>query len=163
MSEPVTESLTYAVEMTAVEELQGVPAAANSTLQHDGFNLGPTRLTSSTTPPITRTSPTTQTMTGAAVTIDLTALPSSQDDINGTGKKVNLFHVRNRGANAITIAPGASNGYELFGAGKDFVLPAGGELTLKFNDNLADIDATHKNIELTGTAADQCDLLIGLG
>lgn len=163
MAEAIVSNFTFQIVITSVETLQDVPAAVGQTVNNDDFNIGPLRLNATSSPPVSRSSQKTHEMTGSAVELDLTDLPGTQDPIDGTGLKVNVFAIHNRGDNDITVAAGVSNGYELFGSGKSVVVKAGSFLAWLFDDNLAAVDATHKIISLTGTAADECDVTIGLG
>lgn len=164
MSQATVRDLTLLQMLTCVETLQGVPGLGTSqTVNNDQFNRGPSILNSTSAPPVSKVSYSQQTMTGSAVTVDLSNLPGTQDNIDGTGFKVNVLHLKNNGANSVIVAPGASNAYEMFGAGQSITLPPGAELTVKFNDNLGDIGPTAKNIDLTGTNGQTCDVMFGMG
>ena len=155
-------------QLSVTEELKGAPGCTGKTVTSDYFNLGPQLYGPATTIPVTHYSHAEYTLDGGgAATIDLTALLGTQEDIDATGLKVQLFRVKSNSADngALTISPGAANPYVLFGAGNSLVYPAG--LTLDwpfpFGDKLADVAAGVKNIDLAGTAGNVFDIEILVG
>ena len=150
--------------LTSIELLADVPATQNAVVENNQFNRGPTRLDSTTTPPVTRASNQEFTIGGGGtVDIDLTALAGIQDDIDGTGLKVQLIAIINNGANVMTIGPGAANKYHPYGTDKTKDVPAGGWDVEYFNDQLADVAAGVKMLRISGTAGQTGYLTIWLG
>lgn len=164
MAEPVVNVFTVQLRAESLEDLQGIVAAPSAQLVNNAFNWDLYQYTPSTTVPVSRSSHQNWTIGGGGtVDIDLTALPSSQSNIDGTGKKLQVLVINNIAAASINVAPGASNAYSPFGASNDVDIPAGCAMAWKFNDNLADIAAGAKNIRITGTAGHVIEVAIGLG
>lgn len=163
---------TIRQHMIVVETVQsGTPAApdSKSKITHDAWKIDKS-LNASSTPPITMTSAQEITIASGVGSIDLTALPGTGGaTLDGTGLKVQGVLLTAPGgedgnAGPITIAPGASNPYSLGGAtwaGED--LEPGDSRHYLFNDTLADVDGTHKSLDLTGTDGDvlRVQLLLG--
>ena len=153
------------------ESVEDAPGADGQTVTSKEFNRGPQTLGPTTTPPISGYSADEWTLDGAgAATIDLTDLPGTQGDVDGTGLKVQCFRVHGLATNGIlTISPGALNPYNLFGAANDLVLPAGfiGPLECRFDDLLADVTDVSgvgsSQIDLAGTATNVFKIEILLG
>ena len=164
-------SLTYAVTATLIEILPAAqaPGAANEsarTVTQAGFNAAQRVLKSDTSPPVTCGALFQQALTGGAATIDLTALDGLNDKaVNGTGLRVQILRLRapSSNANPITVAKGASNGYDGFGAGFSVTLQPGAEATLLTRDAGGDIAAGNKTLDLTGTGAQALDVEIIMG
>lgn len=99
---------------------------------------------------------------GSSFDIDLTALPTTQGNVNATGKKVRGIRIRAAATHACTVAPGAANGYQLNGA-NSIVVPAGGDMQMYFADALVAVDGTHKILTITATVGDVplIQLLVG--
>lgn len=157
-------SVNYVSKATVVETLEGGMISANdNTVTTTGMNVDAT-LTASTTPAVTKYSAGTATMSGGAVTIDLTSLP----DTNGTAGAVTLtgmklavakFRNKSTNANEITIAKGASNGHTGFGSAFSITLQPGDEVMFKFNDNSGNVavGGTDKTIDISGTGSQVCE------
>lgn len=120
-------------------------------------------LNASSTPPLTKMYGERITSSGAD-TKDLTALTRTLlATLDATGLKLQaLILINNSTTNTVTIADGDSNPYAINSAAA-IVVPAGGELYMYFNDKLADVDGTHKNIKFTGTSGQTYDLLMCFG
>ena len=159
-------SISPTITFTANETLDiGVDAAPSPSVVHSGFNLAGTVLNSSSTPPVTMTSYQTYTMTAGAFIIDLRALLGVNDEVqDANGLKLQTIIIRNKsGNNAITIGEGATNGYPIWGAGNDLIVPADSEMGMNFNETLADVSATDKTIDVAGTGTETFDVGICLG
>ena len=104
-------------------------------------------------------------LSGGAATIDLTSLTGvNNESVDGTGLKLQVLKMKNRTGNAtMTIDVGASNGYELAGAGFEATLQAGQELTFFGNDATPDIGASAKTLDLTGTGTESAEISIVMG
>lgn len=164
MAEPVVNTFSLQLRAESLEDLQSISAAPSAQLNNSGFNWDLAQYTPSTSVPISRSSHQQWTIGGGGtVDINLTALTSSQTAIDGTGKKLQVLVVNNTSTHSINVAPGASDAYVPFGASNDVDIPAGCKMAWFFNDALADVSATVKNIRITGTAADVIEVAIGLG
>lgn len=152
--------ISHSVKITWLLENQPALSTSKISGSQDPAAL---RLDSTSTPPVTLGASWEPTLVAGTLDIDLTALPGPQGNFTAAGKKVQLFRLQNSGDNSVTVAPGAANGYELFGTSKSVVVPAGAILLMVFDDTLADVDGTHKIITLTGTTTDafDCDILLG--
>lgn len=148
---------------TTVEHPSSSEAAR--TLKNGQNNVSKT-LGPSTTPAIEK-SPISRTLTiaGGGTTIDLTAaavlaLPSSATrTADMTGKKLiaAVFRGDDDNAAVVNVAPGASNGYAMFGAGNDIDVKPG-ETIVKFFSAVASscpaVAGGAKNIDIAGTNGD---------
>ncbi len=156
-------SVTYQQTLSAVQtfDTAALPGLATRNVTHSAFNKTGT-MTGSTTPPVTNVY---SGKPAAGGTIDLTALTNVTGTFSAAGKKVQAVQINNPATNtgALTVSPGAANAYELFGTAKSVVIPVGGSLNMLFNDTLADVDATHKNIDLAGTGAETYEVVIVVG
>ena len=159
-------SISPQIIFTAHETLDtGVDGAPSPNIVHSGFNLVDTVLDDTTTPPVTMTSYQTYALVAGALTIDLRALLGVNDEVqDANGLKLQTIVIRNpSGNNPITIGEGASNGYPIWGAGNDHIVPADSEVGQKFADTLADVSATDKTIDISGTGTETFDVGICLG
>lgn len=156
-------SMNPRFSMTANEVLS-VDASSSANIIHDGFNSSAITLNGTSTPPLTMVSYQVYTLTAGAATIDLTAVKGVNDvDQDATGLKVQTLIVYNPSSNAITISPGASNGYALFGSGNDIEIPPGGRMQFYFKNSTPDVASGVKEIDLAGTGTDTIQIGFGLG
>lgn len=133
-------------------------AAGVRTVIHDGLNL------TVTPSPTSMMASFSQALTVGAATIDFTALPSTNNaTIDTTGLKLQFVIFHNPSANLITIAPGASNGYDLWGASNDIEILPGQRMGFFFNDASPDVGATDKTIDLAGTASQTLNCMMVFG
>lgn len=157
MAEPIVNECRLLVRFEALEDLQGLPAVDDDPINNDGFNQELAIYSPTSTPVVDRASYQEYTIGGGGtVDIDLTALLSSQTAINATGKKVQGFIFVSPAGNAmVTIAPGATNAYDPFGAGNEFDLYAhasiDGFVCALQPEGLEDVAAGAKNIRISGT------------
>ena len=164
-------SLTYAVTATLVEVLPaaqapGAATEAARTVTQAGFNAAQRILKSDTSPPVTCGALFQQALAAGVATIDLTALDGLNDKaVNGTGLRVQILRLRapSSNANPITVAKGASNGYDGLGSAFSVTLQPGAEATLLTSDAGGDIAAGNKTLDLTGTGAQALDVEIIMG
>ncbi len=172
MSEATVSQAKLAFQMRVTEDVEGVASASTATIIHKDFDEDPLQviLTATSTPAVTKHSGELYTLGTGDTTIDLTDLQGSQENIDGTDLKVIglRFQVPSTNTGAVKIKPGAANGYALFGAGNDIELPVPlqqdwATLMVFFDEGLADIDATHKTLDVEGTAADTFRLQLILG
>jgi len=161
----VKAAITMGLTITEVLEL-GVPfaQASNKDIVHNGLNKSQT-LEAWTTVPVTKHAAFQQALAVGAATIDLRALAGTQGAVDGNGLKVQAVMFRNpaTNANAITIAKGAANGYELLGAGWSITLQPGQQVQLFLNDAAPDIAGGAKTMDLSGTLAQVLDCEIVMG
>lgn len=105
-------------------------------------------------------------MTGSIVTLDLL---DALTDIEGnvitmTGQKVRAVKFSNPStANTVTIVGGASNGLLLWGAAGSIILGVGSSVLTYLASSGVTIDATHCNIDCTGTNGQYLDYVIVCG
>ena len=156
--------------LTALE----APAATNEagrTLEFGSYNLSSTLNASST--PALEAPPSSQeiTITAGTTTLDFTALALARnvsETYDYTGKKVigAIFKTDPANAGAVTIAPGSSNPYPLFGSGNEKDIGPG-RMDMFFFDtvgsNLAAVSGTAKTIDLTGTEDDIITVVLLFG
>lgn len=152
---------TYDFGITVNETLStGVPAAANPVVNHSEYNES-ARLTSTTTPAVTKASLFLLTLTAGAATINLAALTGANGAIDATGLRVQLLRIKNLGANAMTFSEGASNGIALVCL--PLVVPAGGIAQVFLNDASPDIASGDRTIDVAGTGAQTAEITIVMG
>lgn len=172
MAEAVVLRATRMVELTSVETLQGLPAALDSTVNNDDFNVAPVNYTPSTAVPVSRVvhiDETVLAMTGSAVTIDLTACPGgTQANVDATGKKLQRLFIRNEGNAVLIFQQGATNAYIPFGSTNVIQLPAASgtnypEFEAWYADQLADVSATVKNLRITAGSGQPFNLEMWFG
>ena len=97
-------------------------------------------------------------LVAGAATVDLTNLAG---DIDGTGKAVTVLRVTNHGANALTIAKGATTGYGLLAGDTAIVVDAGATVTQTFPASDT-VGPTVKTLDVAGTATQTSDWTITL-
>lgn len=163
-------TISFAPLMTfTANETISVDAASAVTINQSGFNLSGVRLTDTSTPAATKAHYHDHTFTAGAVTVDLTALVDSVGvAFSGLGLKVQALIIKNPAGNAsINLAPGASNGYDIFGAGNDITIPGHASydnyLSFYFPEGTPDVAAGDKTLDFTGTGTQSFYLGIVLG
>lgn len=151
--------------LAVTEQLDDAPAAGNTVVS--SFDVAATRLTASTTPPATRAVHQRLELASevsgdpsASVEIDLLDLEGLQDNFSAAGLKLQVLRVTHDPDNEgdLSIAPGAANGYDLFGGDNGVTVPAGGRLTMEFNGGAPDVGASARYLDLDGTDGDTIDL-----
>jgi hypothetical protein len=151
-------SVAYQAKVAVTETLEAnVPATptGSRSVVHSAWDSTKT-LKNDSTPPATKVAAFEQALTGGAATIDLTALSGTNGAaVVGTGLRVQVLRVRAPATNGnpITIAKGASNGYDGLGASFSHTLVPGGEATFFLNDAGGDIGAGNKTLDLVGTGS----------
>lgn len=159
-----THSVVWTQNITDTETLSDADLSSGSnSVVHSAYNLGST-LTASTTPAVTAQSTFILTLSGGAATIDLRTLTQSNGaTLDGNGLKVQLFRVKNLGANPMTFTFGASNPYNIFGATGVCQVPVGGSVMLYGANNLPVVGSTTKYIDVSGTGAQTAQVTVVLG
>ena len=158
-------SLTYAATLRAVETLTGNTdgiVASSRQVTWSAFDESAS-YTAATAPPVTKVAAKLAALTAGALTVDLTALAgwgANGTTVDGTGLKVQFLRVKNLGANTMTFATGASNGYNF---GGPVPVHPGGMVLIAGNDALPDVAAGAKNIDVTGTGAQTAEVTLILG
>ena len=133
-----------------------------------------TTLNGSSTPKVDKPPVYKKISAAGTTTIDLTAAPaivapgSSTRSVDMSGAKVKGYLIRCGEANAglVTIAPGASNPYPLFGTGNEIDLGAGAVIAQTFDgveSNLPAVAALVKEIDVTTTGTDEVEIELILG
>lgn len=96
-------------------------------------------------------------MSGGTATLDLTAaIGLNGATVSGATKRVQFAKFAAPAANnlAVTIAQGASNGYDGFGADFSITLEPGAEVLYMLNTAGAVIGGANKILDITGTTTD---------
>lgn len=150
-------AVAYVSMVTVVETKEGDFVGTDNTVTTSGLNSA-SDLNASSTPPATKYSAGTKTLSSGSATVDLTSLPDENGTAGAvtlTGLKLALVKLRNKSdnANAMTVAVGASNGCTSLGADFSITLQPGEEIAYKGMDLAADVDSTHKTFDVTGTGA----------
>lgn len=143
----------------------GSAADSKRTVTHDQYDESFT-LNSGSTAPATKVAEFLATLSVGALTIDLTALDGTNGaTVDGSGLKVQIVRVKNLGANNLTIAKGASNGYFIFGlTGSTVTVPPNGIVQFYGADSLPDIaNGSADTIDLTGTGSQTSEWTLIMG
>jgi hypothetical protein len=150
-------SSILAKEKLSKATLDGADNSVSNNLS-SSFNLN-----ANTTPNATIVVSGSLSMTGSAVSLDLTSLTDSEGNavnLSTGSKKVFVLKVKQGAATngALTVAKGASSGYTGFGSSFSVILPAGNatdvavpELVLWLGTNSIAVSASVKTIDFTGT------------
>ena len=162
-------TLTLAQTATVAEVLTGntvgVATSAQKTVTHNNFNVTKS-LNSGTTPPVSLVAAFNAAMVESAYSIDLTALTGTNGlAVNGTGLHVVALQAIAKATNisAVTLAEGASNGYELLGGSWAIALLPGQSINLYTAGTSPTIGASAKVIDMTGTTGESVDFVIVIG
>ena len=103
-------------------------------------------------------------LVAGALSLDLRAIRTVAGGTgDGNGLKVQGFYFKNLGANVMTITDGASNGYLLLGTDGLVTVPPGGWIVMSLADASADVDATHKTIDIAGTLVQTFEFAVIMG
>lgn len=159
-------SVAYVSQMTVGVTLEGEfvdPADATYTV--NGLNTT-TTLDGTTTPAVTKEASLALALSSGSITLDLTAIADANGGtVDGTGLKVQTIKLANPADNngAITIVPGASNAYNLFGSAFSLTIPVGGEILAYLPEGTPDIASGAKEIDITGTGTDPLNIQITMG
>lgn len=167
MADTVTSIAIWPRLRAEVELDTGLDMTDNPTVV-DQMSDDSVNLTPSTTPPASVVWSDSRTLAGASESLDLRALDRGDlADVDLNGKKVQALKIKAAAANnaaGLLFKTGASNGYNILGhADGEVTLLPGSMVLLYVPDKLADVDATHKIIDVSGTAADQYDIQIVAG
>jgi hypothetical protein len=159
-------AVSYAATVTVVETLPnntGSAAAANRVVTHAEYNEVAS-LGAASTPPATLVSEFLLTLSVGAATIDLRTLTGTNGAVvDGNGLKVQIVRIKNLGANNMTFKGGAANPHNMFTVTTGQVVFPGAHIMIYSNDNGDDIDATHKEWDVSGTASQTAEVTIIMG
>jgi hypothetical protein len=158
--------LAYTSKILATETLESnVDLSSDKTVSFNGLDTVRT-LNETSTPPVAKGSYQDIPLVAGAKTLDLAALVGANSAaVNGTGLRVQTIKIRNKAtnANAMTIAKGASNGYDGLGANFSITLVPGAEMLVLLNDGGTDIGATNKTLDVAGTLTQVVEVGIVMG
>lgn len=161
-----TVSAAYELKLVTTETLDlGADHVPNPEIVHNLGSIVAT-LNASSTVPATKASSDTIALVAGVATIDLTALTGLYGaSVDFTGLKVQAVMIINPAGNnaeGMEFAVAIANGYNLFGkdnADSDLVTVLPGDAYLVIHANtLEDVDATHKDITVTGTLVEEFDI-----
>lgn len=167
MSAP-TFSVTINSQLTIVETIVGGGiSGSDATVTKNGYNETVVA-TASTTPPVTKATGFDLALSGGTGTIDLTALPglTPSETIDCTGLKLTCLKLLNPATNAnkITVAKGASNGFQIDGATTwSFVLAPGQSILVNADGASDTVGSTKRTIDVTGTGSQVLNVVAALG
>lgn len=160
-------AVSFASELKTVETLE-----INAGHQADG-KVVTSKLTTAlsnqgaaSTPPCTIRAGADVALDAGSGTLDLTALVGTNGvAVDGSGLRVQFAKFLNPSTNAnpITIAIGASDGYDGFGDAFGVTLAPGAEILLRTMDAGSNIGATKKTLDLTGTGTQALSYEIVMG
>lgn len=154
-----TQRFSLSVAETFTED--EMPAAGSRTVINNQFN-STKKLNATSTPPGTKAWA--AKFTGDQ-SIDLTALTRSVGPtVDASGLKLQMLLLNNLSESAtLTIVEGAANGYAINGASGAYLLPPEAKIQSYFADALAEIDGTHKTLDITITAGQQYEIQLVFG
>lgn len=123
---------------------------------------------SSAEPPITKKFAGNVVLAAGAKTLDLTALENGNlpnETFDGLKVQILKFKALPDNTNAVKIKKGGTNGYEFCGSGApECTLEKAGDVAMyKFNDSLADVSSTVKNLDFSGTGSDGVKVILCAG
>ncbi|HEY4760951.1 MAG TPA: hypothetical protein VIH42_10265 [Thermoguttaceae bacterium] len=157
----ITSAQSFDTTVTETFTAQEMPATSNRQIQYNQFNET-VNLNAGSTPPATKVY---AELLEGDQTLDFTSLARSFGaDINATGLKLQQIQIYNTSDTAtLVVAKGASNGYPFNGAAGNKTILPGARWSEFFNDGLADIDGTHKNIDITITEGEEYQIVLVFG
>jgi hypothetical protein len=162
---PNATTLSVNLAVTATETVPGqagdISPPSGNTLVHNGFNQFLNNLNSASAAwPVSFCSYQKYQLSSGTLNIDLTNLVGQLDAsgstvVNGTGKKVRVIIINAPvgNGNIITITPGVSNGYNLFGTSSSKATGPGGTHAEWFANNAPTVGSGAKILTLTGTGS----------
>lgn len=160
-------SVNYAFTATITEILPsntGSASDGNRTVTHSNYNETDTITAATSASPVTVQASFLATLSGGALTINLTALNGTNGAVvDLTGLKVQLVRVKNLGANNLTIKGGASNGHNFFTSTDGVVVVPNGVAMFFAPEGFQDVGASDLAWDLTGTSAQTSEWTIVAG
>lgn len=152
----VKETLTTSVGADAIDSI----------VQHQGIQTD--SLTASTTVPVTTVVDVTHTLSGGALTVDLTSLTGTNgSSVTASGLKLQYMYIECPSTNtdAVTFTQGAVNGYSIDSAAAAWLIPVQpGGWAMIYAVNLAqDVGASDLGIDLAGTGSETANVIYVFG
>lgn len=163
---------TLIQSLVAIETLDGNTAPIAATKRKvtwDALCSKSLSLHATSVPPITKIAGGQVALAAGAKTLSLVALTglgANGADVNMNGLKVQAIYAENpsTNANTISIAKGASQGYEFSGSDGKLTLAPGQSVLLFGNDATPDVaSGSAHNIDLTGTGTQALNIIIVAG
>jgi hypothetical protein len=143
-------SAQIVMKCSVTEDLADV-SLGDASVKHNQFDSSRT-ITADTVVPATKVSCNVVALSAGAKTLDLTALVGTNGvALTALGLKLQVWKLKNLGANAMTFAEGATDGYAALGAAFSFILGPGQEAQFYLADTAPDVASGDKSIDVTGT------------
>lgn len=158
--------------ISAVETLEGNTAAQTSTKRRvtwDALSSKSVALSATSTPPATKIAGGQIALVAGSKTLSLVALTglgANGADVNMNGLKVQAIYMENpsTNANSISIAKGASEGYQFSGSDGKLTLQPGQSVLLFGNDATPDVaTGSAHNLDFSGTSTQAFNIIIVAG
>ena len=156
-------SATIGMQSRITETIEsGIEFASSPSVVHTpGTNVS---INATSTPDGEKFSGAEYALTAGSGSIDFTALTGIVVAVDGTGLRPRWVYFCNTGAANITIAKGASNGIDMFGASWTITLRPGEQISRTLSTSgPAVVSGTNKIIDLTGTGTDTLQMAVILG
>jgi hypothetical protein len=163
MAVQATVTLGLTVRETVGTDAAGYVSSSQNAVTYNGGNAEAT-LNASSTPAATVHAVGKVALSSGTATLDLTSLTGLNGaavSLSGLKPRVILMH--NTGANAMTVAKGASNGYTGLGSSGSLTIPPGGKVLLYPGANGTAVGSGDKTLDLTGTGAQELKYQIVAG
>ncbi len=157
--------VSYSSRLDVRETIIAPAARRDNSIVHEAYSTN-LQINAASSVPATKVAAFRKSLTAGAATIDLTSLVGTNSAVvDGTGLKVQAIKVKAPTTNtaAITVAEGASSGYELLGNGFTFAVKPGQEALFFLNEGAPDVALDAKNIDLSGTGTESLDVIVVLG
>lgn len=134
----------------------------------DSMAQGTVILNASSTPPAAKVATFRKSLSAGAATVDMTSLAGAGANgatVDLTGLKVQVLRLKALATNAnpLTVTVGATNGYDLLGAGFNVALKPGQRVDIWGNDLTPDVASGDKTLDLAGTGTESIDIQIIAG
>ncbi len=157
MADTISAAYNLSLKVTDTPDFS-LDLGSGGTLTHQ-ITGGAGTLTASSAVPATKAWSDQVQLSSGTLTLDLTALSrgSVLSAVDFSGLKVQIIKLKAPTTNTadITVDVGAANGYELFlGASSQLDLGPGDSVLFKRTDNLADVAAGDKDIDLSSSDVD---------
>ena len=172
-----TVTLVGNASLSGTEQVDSTTSPASTsggnTRRFTAYNVENVSLTSTSTPNVdSPPADLSKTLSSSSETISLTAAPLARDvaktqDLTGKKLVAILLSAPVGNSNPITIAPAASNGYNLFGASGQVTLQPGEAIVKLYEsgatNNSPSVSGTAKDITISGTTGDEVEIIAYFG
>lgn len=160
-------SAKYRFQLTVTDQpAAGLDLATDVPYTHE-ITHTLTTLDGTTTPAVTKSFSDTVALSAGAVSLDLTSLAGpNSTTIDFTGLKIQIFEMSCPDTNTgvISMTNGAANPYDIYGAAGGIVsLVPGGRIMCYTDDELEDVDGTHKQLDFAGTGVETFSIILTAG